>query len=361
MEIENLYINKIYDKVTNEIISQYDIKQISNIYSNTKTPIYKLIISDKEISRNNSLCVEYKCPTCGVFSIITLNIFLRKLNKGNTEYCKKCINIQPFKIEKQKESLLNPKSKPKVKSLSLDDQIQKSLSDWNNEDDKFQADYESKYITNDEFVSLRPKIISIGNDAIVLNDDWEYMYNFRVYNSSNQTKYNPVLINRKSNIVNDIHYIKFQCEECGEHFVNRDLYIQKNKIKTYCRDCKFCNQTFKIKHIKVFDTNIRYNSNYEKRFILWCKDNNIKINNGPCIEYVWNNSTHKYLVDFEVVDKKIIIELKDNHHWHKKNIEEGKFHAKNEYTTKWCKENNYDFYIAFPINMKYIKNKLLSL
>lgn len=347
-------IDKIFDKNTSVEVSNYCIRDITNKYSNTKTPIKKMVIDNKEISRNNSYCVQYTCETCSLSSIITLNLYMRKINK-NGKYCKNCRNYQDEKIIKQTETLRKTlqEGKKEQEKLSLRDKINKSLEDWNKEDDDFKNRYNLKYITDEEFKSIRNKIISVNNGANVLNEDWNYMYNFRI---NNQTKYNPMIINLKENLVCPIHYIKFECENCGEHFINRDLYIQKKRIKIMCKNCTFCNKTYKVKTLKVFNETVKYNSNYEKRFILWCKEKGISIKNGPVIPYKWKDGEHRYFVDFQIGD--MLIEFKDNHHYHKKNVLEGKFKAKNDATYEWCKGKNYTFEIVFPTNLNKLKEKI---
>jgi len=342
-------IEKIFDKKTSNEVKNYCIKEIANKFSNTKIPIKKMVIDDKEISRNNSYCVQYTCDTCSLSSIITLNLYMRKINKSG-KYCQNCRNYQEEKILKQTETLRKTLEEGKLKKeKTLQDKIDKSLQDWNNEDEEFKEKYNLKYITNEEFECIKHKIISVNNGANILNNDWKYMYNFRI---NNQTKYNPMIINLKENIVCPIHYVKFECENCGEHFINRDLYIQKNRIKIMCKNCTFCNKTYKVKTLKVFNETVKYNSNYEKRFILWCKEKGIPIKNGPVIK----DGEHKYFVDFQIGD--MVIEFKDNHHYHKKNVLEGKFKAKNDATYEWCKNNNYTFEIVFPTNLNKLKEKI---
>jgi predicted RNA-binding Zn-ribbon protein involved in translation (DUF1610 family)/predicted transcriptional regulator len=338
-------IEKIFDKKTSNEVKNYCIKEIANKFSNTKIPIKKMVIDDKEISRNNSYCVQYTCDTCSLSSIITLNLYMRKINKSG---CQNCRNYQEEKILKQTETLRKTLEEGK-QEITLQDKIDKSLQDWNNEDEEFKEKYNLKYITNEEFECIKHKIISVNNGANILNNDWKYMYNFRI---NNQTKYNPMIINLKENIVCPIHYVKFECENCGEHFINRDLYIQKNRIKIMCKNCTFCNKTYKVKTLKVFNETVKYNSNYEKRFILWCKEKGVHIKNGPVIK----DGEHKYFVDFQIGD--MVIEFKDNHHYHKKNVLEGKFKAKNDATYEWCKNNNYTFEIVFPTNLNKLKEKI---
>jgi predicted RNA-binding Zn-ribbon protein involved in translation (DUF1610 family) len=344
-------IEKIFDKKTSNEVKNYTIKEIANKFSNTKIPIKKMVIDDKEISRNNSYCVQYTCDTCSLSSIITLNLYMRKMNK-NGKYCQNCRNYQEEKILKQTETLRRTLEEGKhKKEITLQDKIDNSLQYWDNEDEEFKEKYNLKYITNEEFECIKNKIISVNNGANILNNDWKYMYNFRI---NNQTKYNPMIINLKENIVCPIHYVKFECENCGEHFINRDLYIQKNRIKIMCKNCTFCNKTYKVKTLKVFNEILKYNSNYEKRFILWCKEKGIPIKNGPVIPYKWKDGEHKYFVDFQIGDA--VIEFKDNHC--KKNVLEGKFKAKNDATYEWCKNNNYTFEIVFPTNLNKLKEKI---
>jgi predicted RNA-binding Zn-ribbon protein involved in translation (DUF1610 family) len=346
-------IEKIFDKKTSNEVKNYTIKEIANKFSNTKIPIKKMVIDDKEISRNNSYCVQYTCDTCSLSSIITLNLYMRKINK-NGKYCQNCLNYQEEKILKQPETLRRTLDEGKQKKeITLQNKIDKSLQYWDNEDEEFKEKYNLKHITNEEFECIKNKIISVNNGANILNNDWKYMYNFRI---NNQTKYNPMIINLKENIVCPIHYVKFECENCGEHFINRDLYIQKNRIKIMCKNCTFCNKTYKVKTLKVFNETVKYNSNYEKRFILWCKEKGVPIKNGPVIPYRWKDGEHKYFVDFQIGD--MLIEFKDNHHYHIKNVLEGKFKAKNDATYEWCKNNNYTFEIIFPTNLNKLKEKI---
>ena len=76
------------------------IDKIITKYSNTNIPIYKLIIDDKVIPRNNSYLIKYKCITCNIFQEITLNLFMRKVNNDGS-YCVACRNKEDSKRELQ--------------------------------------------------------------------------------------------------------------------------------------------------------------------------------------------------------------------------------------------------------------------
>jgi len=68
------------------------IDKIITKYSNTNIPIYKLIIDDKVIPRNNSYLIKYKCITC--------KINCRELINADCMHCYQCTNC--FEKENQK-------------------------------------------------------------------------------------------------------------------------------------------------------------------------------------------------------------------------------------------------------------------
>jgi hypothetical protein len=69
-----------------------------------------------------------------------------------------------------------------------------------------------------------------------------------------------------------------------------------------------------------------YQSKLELKFINWCNSNNIIVNNGPVVDYLFNGKNHKYRIDFQIDD--LLIEIKDFHIWHKNQVESGKWAAK---------------------------------
>ena len=86
-------IVSICDKKTQKVIAleKITIEKIIAKYSNTKAPIFKLVIDSKAISRNNDLLVKYKCLTCEIIQEITLNLFMRKVNR-DIRCCDTCKN-----------------------------------------------------------------------------------------------------------------------------------------------------------------------------------------------------------------------------------------------------------------------------
>lgn len=386
MEILGLKINKIFEK-DNEILNKtFKFEKCVDKFSSTKIPVYRLFIDDIKVKKKNNNKISYKCINCKKDNLISLFVFLRKLNSDNLQYCDNCKNNTIEKINAQKITLKNTllkKLDDKDKGDNFDDKVNNKIDDkknnnskliiiksnkdintkinesielWNKQTDEFKNNYNNIYITNDEYIkNIKNKIISINNDSLILNDKWEYYYNFICYNFN---KFNPVFINKEENLVIKPNYIKFKCEKCENPFITRYLKVHKNKESLICRSCAFCNATFKIETIKIKDTIIKYNSKYEKNFIDWCSEKNIEIKNGPVLNYKWNDKEYKYYVDFEIPNKKLILEFKDNHQWHRKHLENGKFEAKNKAANDWALKNKYKFEIIYPKNLTELKNKL---
>ncbi len=361
-------IQVIRDKNTNaEVINgTYTIQYITAKYSNTKTPIYKLVINGKAISRNNSFTVTYKCITCDVVQEITLNLFMRKVNQNGVR-CLSCVNYNEDKCNAHSEFMKsNSKqifggeySKPKkVSTMSLSEHLTWSNKSWEEEDDDFKDSYFNTHLTTEEFERIRGQIKGINNKKLTNLDGWMYFPVYRIYN---QTKYTPMLVKIDDNIVEKPYYITFNCESCGCEYTHRDLETAKNKIKMMCRDCTLTNRTFRIRKMDLKSgKSIVWQSIPEKRFILWCEDHNILVQNGPKIPYEFMGKARDYRVDFELPELKLLIEIKDNHCWHKGQVESGKHGAKVTAAENWCKDNGYSYKIVFPTNLSATKSMIID-
>ncbi len=342
------------------------IQKITSTYSNTKEPIYKLVINNKPISRNNSYMVLYTCMTCSIQHEITLNLFMRKVNK-NTQRCESCKNKGEEKCKLQSEFMKQNietirngeyiKQTLKVKTMTLEQHLQKSQVDWDNEDVNYTNQYFTYHLTEEDFTRILPKIVSVGNDKLTTLTDWYYYPTYRVFN---QTRFTPMLIHKYEQRVEKPQYIKFRCENCDSCYIHRDLEVVKNSLKLLCQQCSLTNRMFKLRSMKLNSgKTILWQSIPERRFIDWCEEHNITIQNGPTLVYSFNNKEHKYRVDFELPDKKMLIEIKDNHCWHHEQVKSGKYSAKNAAAEKWCALTQYTFHVLFPKTIQEFKNSIL--
>jgi predicted RNA-binding Zn-ribbon protein involved in translation (DUF1610 family) len=360
----------IRNKISNETIlkERCSIKKITSIYSNTKQPIFKLIIDSTPISRNNTYTVKYKCQTCLIEQEITLNLYMRKVNKEITgcDACKnrdvdKCNNHREFMKQNGTTVLSGCYIKNetiKVKTFTVDKHLEKSLSDWKEEEPEFKDKYFLYHLSHDDFERVRDKIISINNDKFINISDWNYFPSYRVYN---QSRYTPMLVHKTDGIVEKPLYLKFKCDNCDDVFIHRDIEVIKNQYKILCKTCSFTNKIFCLrKYTCKNGLSVMWQSIPERRFIEWCEEHDITIKNGPNIEYTFNNYTHTYRVDFELPQYNILIEMKDNHCWHKQQVESGKFGAKENSANEWCKIKNYKYYVVFPKTLQKMKDFILE-
>jgi hypothetical protein len=356
-------ILSIRDK-DNNYYDNYKLVYESNKFSNTKIPIYKISINDKVINRKNNLYIKYSCISCKSSIEITFNLFIRKINK-NINKCYICKEHDD--IKKQNQSLF---MKENINNILIGDYIKKSnivikknileisKQKWAECDNYFKEKYLNHYLTENEFNNIKNKIISVQNNKILSLDNWIYLEYIYI---NNQTKFNPILYNSQENIFEKPLYIKLICENCDDFFTIKNLINLKNCNKILCKTCKFTNKTFKINYtVNIKNNKIRYQSKLELNFIKWCNENNILITNGPIIEYIINNKNKKYYLDFELNELNILLEMKDNHCWHKKQVENGIFESKNKYATEFAKKENKKFIVLFNKDVNSFKNKILN-
>lgn len=371
MELSNICklinnINYIIDGNNKIQYNKIDCIKLVSKYSNTNIPIYKLKIDDKVISKNNSFTVSYNCILCNRENIVSLNNVTKKINK-NIIMCRICKELDAEKQQNQSNFMIknNPQfgsyKKMEKQPKTVLEIISDSESEFNNMSSDFIDDYYINHLTVDEFDYIKSKIISIQNGKFKDIDNFKYC---PVVKCNNQARHIPMLYDIKRDVLEKIQYVTFKCEKCQNEFCNRDLEIQKNKIKIYCKNCTFCNNTFKIRAAKncINDT-ITYQSKLELKFINFCNDNKIIIENGPAINYEWNNKNRKYIVDFYIPKLKMLIELKDDHIWHKQQIDNGMWKAKMDKVDELIKNNSYSEYLLiFPKNyvekIKYILDKI---
>jgi len=367
--IDDLLNNIIFiqNKKTNKNIDYNKItaEKIIAKNSNTKNPIYKLKIDDKLISKNNKFIVKYKCISCIKYHTVSFNNICKKINK-NIIKCRICKEICEKKRINQSQFMINNKFafgisfKKNIDPILVNntDLIKISDAEFKEEESDFQHTYFRKHLTLSDFDRIKNRIISIQNNKFTDISQFQYVSTLKIYN---QTKYNPYLYDIKNDNFEKIQYIKYQCDTCDNTFINRDLYVQKNKLKILCQACNFTNNIFKIRNTKNCNNEkITYQSKLELKFINYCNKNKILITNGPKINYIHNSKQKIYIVDFYLPQINSLIEIKDNHCWHKENKTNGKFDAKIDAVNELIKKNIYSEFILIYSNELNKKCNLIS-
>lgn len=351
----------IRNKTTNANLSHLprSIQLQTHMYSNTKTPVPRFLLDNKVIPRNNSLLIGYKCLQCGVQNEITLNLYIRKVAKG-VRGCNACKNLDPVKRSMHSTWMSGEKipcADVKWMDKPLRQRLEESEQAFGNEDTEFQASYFLKHMSVDEFSRVRAKIKSVGQGKISDVSTWTYFPYYRVWN---QTRYTPMLI--RDNQIEKPAYLQWTCDECDQEFINRDLEVQKNRIRILCIDCGFCNRTFKVRSMMTPWGKIRYQSVQERRWIEWCVEHAIHVTNGPRILYSFAGTQHKYSVDFSLPTLHTLIEIKDNHVWHKQQVASGvrpQRSKKEEAAQQWCADHGWQYNMIFPKTLSKWKEEIL--
>lgn len=345
-------------------LDHVSIEDIAHKYSNTKQPIKKFVIHGTSVSKNNDYRAEYICNHCDRVNIVALNNLIRRI-RNNVTQCNMCKNADETKRNHQSEwmhknrfSLGEKISQPEPATRRISDTIQDNNTEFESIPREIQLQYYKKYLTKQEFDQVRHKIVSIQHDKFKADDikDWEYCPTVRL----GTNRFFPYLYDPKRDVIEKITYIKWVCDQCRDCFVNRDLYVQKNRIRILCRDCSFCNRIFKLKsYLNCNKKPVLYQSRQERKLIEFCNQNNLEILNGHTIPYNWNNTVHKYRIDFFIPSKGFLIELKDNHIWHKKQVESGKWAAKEKAAQDFSIQNKYIYEVVFPHQIKDLCERLL--
>ena len=72
-------IDILYKKNNSKLCYQtIKCRKIVHKYSNTKDPLYRILIDDKIINRNNPYRVSYKCIKCNSINVVNLNNLVGK-------------------------------------------------------------------------------------------------------------------------------------------------------------------------------------------------------------------------------------------------------------------------------------------
>ena len=330
----------------------FNIDKIVHKYSNTGVPLYRFFNNNEIITKNNHFIIEYKCINCQAIHIVALNNILRKINKNITK-CRICKELDECKTLNQSNFMIECNGKPmkKIKNrITLENKLKMDKLIFKEYDDDFKDNYFRRNMTNEEFKYIRNKIKFIQNRKFEMNEDLIY---YPIVSISNQTRFCPYLFSISRNCLEKIHNITLLCDNCDSEFISKDLHSHKNRIKTLCKDCNLTNNIFKIRsYTNLSNQKIMYQSKFELKFIRYCNENKINLINGPKIDYMFKDKKATYKIDFAIPKLKLLIEIKDNHIWHREQENNGKWQSKIDGVNEYLKNNEKykNFIVIFPKN-----------
>lgn len=337
-------IYEFIDKKSNEKIEIQSKELIfeSSKYSSTKENIWHVIINGIKLKKTSEYIIGYNCLYCNSNNYISTTSFLRKI-RNNKTFCSNC-RIEKLNSEDNKEKKL---SHEEIHNLSLDE--------FNKQSDEFKNAYLLNHLTEEDYERIKSKIKSYSNGTLNKMDNYEF---WSIYKVNNQMKYSSVLYDKINKVIFKANQPIIKCDNCDKEWRAKTLDKLKNAYKALCPDCSLCNKTFKIRTTKnILNNTILYQSKLEMKFINWCKSLNIVINNGPNIKYNFEDKEKIYRVDFMIED--VLIEIKDNHIWHKNELLSGKFDAKLNAVKQYIIDNNLKkYYLINPNNWKQMTKEI---
>lgn len=316
-------------------ISNIKLEFSCNKYSSKKNSIYHITLGTKHLSKRDKYSIKYKCVTCEAVHIVGTTQLLRKINKCSHR-CNLCVNKDECKRQEQKDA--NPVP------MSLQEAREYSIKLFEGYDDEFRWGYYRSHLTEEDYMRVSKNILSIQNGKYNVND-LEY---WSVFKTNNQMLFTSVFYDKVNDMVIKANQPILKCDNCSGTWRAKSLERFKNCYRILCKDCTLCNKTFKIRTTQnCIRKTVLYQSKLELKFINWCNNSGIVVNNGPIITYEFDGKIRKYKVDFQIKD--ILIEIKDNHIWHNMQVQSGIWKAKEDAVNDEVSKGKYKkYYLITP-------------
>ena len=351
-------LTELKNKNDNSIIPivKKELKFESSKYSSTKENIWHVFINGNKIKKTSDYLFSYECLSCDNLNICASTQFLRKIRQAKSQ-CFQCNNIKLNESEYDR----TPKTKVEKEEKTYRQKYEDSLLEFETYPDQYKNSYLLSHLSVDDYTRIKSKIISFGNGKLTDLDNYEYWPIFKV---NNQMKFSYVFYDKIKDVIFKADQPIVKCDNCENNWRCKSLDKFKNCYKILCHDCTLCNRTFKLRPTKNINNEvIMYQSKLELKFIEWCASQNIIVNNGPNVDYVFNNKQRKYKVDFKIND--MLIEIKDFHIWHRNQVESGLWDEKVNAVNKYILDNNLKkYYFITPNNwnqmIKELQNSLVG-
>jgi len=347
-------LTELKNKNDNSVIPilKKELKFESSKYSSTKENIWHVFLNGNKIKKTSEYLFTYECLSCHNLNTCASTQFLRKIRQAKSQ-CFQCNNISLNETEYDR----TPKTKVEKEEKTYRQKYEDSIIEFESYPDQYKNSYLLSHLSTEDYARIKPKIISFGNGKFIDLDNYEY---WSIYKVNNQMKFSYVIYDKVKDIIFKADQPIMKCDNCENNWRCKSLESFKNNYKILCKDCTLCNRTFKIRPIKnVNNQVIMYQSKLELKFIEWCASNNLVVNNGPSVDYVFHNKEHKYKVDFQIDN--ILIEIKDFHIWHRNQVESGLWEEKLKAVNQFILDNKLrKYYFITPNNWNQMIKELCS-
>jgi len=315
----------------------------NNKYSAKKLAVWNIYVNGKRISKSDDYIFEYTCVSCHSRQLLSAIALIRKVNKCAIT-CMECVR--------------HPVSGQTPRALSYVEKRDVAVGKFDALDDDYKSAYFQNHLTPEEYLRISKNIVGFQNGKIPNFENIEY---WPIYNSTTQWSFTHIMYNTRTQSVFKPHQSIMKCDNCNKHWRADTIEKFKNCHRIYCPQC--CNTSNSVLHYhttkNINNSQIVYCSQHELKFITWCNNNCILVNNGPIISYVFAGQTKTYRVGFLIGNT--LIDIKDNI-WQRDEQPSAMWQAKETATRSLIADGKYDEYIIITprtwiTNIKYLKNK----
>jgi len=318
----------------------YDIKLKEYIYVNAK-----------QLSKGSNVIINVKCDICEKETKMKFYKYRINYENYNLYTCVKCKSYKSKKTSLKKHGTENYRNTDKIKQTNLEkygvENVSQSqlikykkkdtnLKNWGVEN-VFQSDEIKKRLTKTllknygvEHPLQNNELLEKSKQTCLKNNGVKY-----------PTKSKEILKTRNKN----------NLQKFGkEHYPQTSKYkkeVKKSNLKKYGTEWYMSSKDFKDKskitnierygvehnmqneeiYMKAqisgqkaknhLETGLFYRGTYEKDFLDYCYNNNIKIEQGKKISYEYDNKNKIYFSDYYLKEKNLIIEIKSSYYYEK--------------------------------------------
>lgn len=328
----------------------------TTMYSSMKSPMWRLKIDELETTRKTPYLVKYRCITCASTNTVAMVSFLRKLNSNHMHMCYNCRNFDEGKRAEHSKWMTGKDIRKYIhvpqRSATTHEVHMMAIDTFNKLSDTEKSQYYKNHLTIDQMAKLSPQLISLHNGNIPHARLINCQY-WDIYPTTNQMRFTPVFYDPECDEVIRILQPLMKCEQCDTIWRCKNMKTFVDATKILCPACKLCRKTFKIRStLNLKGDKVVYQSKPEFAFLEWCKEHNIEVTNGPYVPYIFNKKARTYKVDFYIPHLKYLVEVKDNHCWHKAQVESGQWECKLKGVDTLIQEGQYNKFLLLTPQTK---------
>ena len=246
---------------------------------------HHLVIKDEVIKRKNNLIVSFNCVACGRENIIALNNLISKINR-NIQTCPSCLNTS---------------------TSTIADKILQDKKAFEEQDELIQKKYMTKIMKTEDYKRLSSSVVSFQNEKFKNMHDMIYIPYFRT--SQNIMSFENVFYDRSRDVIEKAINFQCRCNHCEVVFNCKNLHTYRSKPTILCKSCEII---FSLKKTQK-ETDISFRTKFQHKFIKYCNNKKIILQNGPIISFKKSDGTHTTSsIAFYLPDLKTLVDVYGN-------------------------------------------------